>query len=186
MWLQRDLSISGQIFLSKSEGFSRLVYTAMVLDVPPKKVKQIDTEIFNFIWKNKPHQLKQTVLCNPYCQGGLNALDFNTSNTVFKIKWLKRYLRGKIKLWYIIPELIFKKIRGIEFLLNCYYSVDKLPVNLASFHKQALLSWMLVYKHNFSPQKCLIWNNQNIRYKNKSLFFKKWFGQNILFVTVIE
>ena len=56
MWLLRDLSISGRILLSKSKELSRLVYTAMVLDVPPKKVKQIDTKIFNFIWKNKPHQ----------------------------------------------------------------------------------------------------------------------------------
>ena len=96
-----------------------------------------------------------------YCHGGLNVSDFNTSNTIFRINWF----------------------RGIEFLLNCYYSVDKLPVNLASFHKQALLSWMLVYKHNFSSHKCLIWNNQNIRYKNKSLFVKRWFVQNILFVT---
>ena len=110
MWLLRDLSISGRILLSKSEGLSRLVYTAMVLDVPPKKVKQIDTKIF--IWKNKPHQ-KQTVLCNSCCQGGLNALDFNTFNTIFKINWLKRYLQGNSKLWCIIPELIFQKIRGI-------------------------------------------------------------------------
>ena len=48
-------------------------------------------------------------------------LDFNTSNTIFKINWLKRYLQGKSKLWYIIPELIFKKIRGIEFLLKVPY-----------------------------------------------------------------
>ena len=109
MWLLRDLSISGRVLLSKSEGFSRL----LVLDVPPKNVKQIDTKIFNFIWKNKPHQLKQTVLCNSCCQGGLNASDFNISNSIFLINWLKRYLQGKSKLWYIIPELNFKKIGGI-------------------------------------------------------------------------
>ncbi len=132
--------------LSKSEGLSRLVYTAMVLDVTPKKIKQIDTKIFNFIWKNKLHQLKRTILCSPYCEGGLNALDFNTSNSIFKINWMKRYLQGKKKLWYIIPELIFKKIGGIEFLLNCNYCVDKLPVKLANFHRQALPAWMLIHK----------------------------------------
>ena len=59
MWLLRDLCISGRILLFQSENLSWLVYTAIVLDVPPKKVKQIDMKIFNFIWKNKPHQNKQ-------------------------------------------------------------------------------------------------------------------------------
>lgn len=88
MWLMRDLSLKGRVLLSKSEGLSRLVYPAKVLDVPKSFLKKIDSTLFNFIWKNKPHYLNRNILCNSY-QGGLNMLDFATSNTIFKLNWIK-------------------------------------------------------------------------------------------------
>jgi len=45
------------------------------------------------------------------------------------------------------------------------------------------LAWALLYKHNFSPQRCYIWNNFNIVYKNKSLFYDNWFNNGILLVS---
>lgn len=51
-----------------------------------------------------------------------------------------------------------------------------------SFHGQAFLSGSLIYKHNFSPQRCFIWNNKDILYKQKSLFFNSWFQNNIILV----
>jgi len=91
-WLMRYLSLKGRILLSKTEGLSsRLVYTALALDVPQLIIKEVDIILFNFIWKNRPHYLKKTVLCNPIEDGGLNVLDFNTANCVFKNKWIKNY-----------------------------------------------------------------------------------------------
>lgn len=48
--------------------------------------------------------------------------------------------------------------------------------------KQALLSWTLMYSHNFSPHKCTIWNNKYIRIRNKSIFFENWFEKGIIWV----
>ncbi len=166
----RDLSLNGRVLLSKSEGLSRLVYTAMAIDIPKSIINEINKCIYNFIWKNKHHYLNKKILCNPLNQGGLNVLDFETSNTIFKIKWIQNYIRSKDKLWYCIPNIIFEKVGGIEFLLNCNFNISKLPIKLSNFHKQALLSWMIIYKHNFSPHKCLIWNNKYITQQNKSLF----------------
>lgn len=45
-----------------------------------------------------------------------------------------------------------------------------------------LLAWSLIYKHNFTPHRFYIWNNRYILYKNKSLFFQKWYDNNILLV----
>ncbi len=41
----------------------------------------------------------------------------------------------------------------------------------------------LIYKHNFSPHRYFIWNNHDICYKNKSLFFPDWFRNNIFLVS---
>ncbi len=67
-------------------------------------------------------------------------------------------------------------------MLQCPFSLGKLPIKLAKFHQQALLSWLLIYKHNFSPHHCFIWNNHNIVYRNKSLYFERWYLNNIYIV----
>lgn len=61
----RDLSIKGSILLAETEGLSGLVYTALALDIPQSVIKEVDTFLFNFIWKNRQHYIKNTILCNP-------------------------------------------------------------------------------------------------------------------------
>ncbi len=178
-WLVRDLSLTGRILLSKAEGLSRLSYTAMVLDAPKSIIRQVNKKMYNFIWRNRPHYLNRDILGNLYYQGGLNAIDFEASNTIFKIKWIQNCIKSNNKLWYYIPNLVFDQIGGIKFLLNCNFDINKIPIKLSNFHRQALLSWLLVYKHNFSPHRCLIWNNKDIKYKNKTLFLN--IGLRIIF-----
>lgn len=36
LWLQRDLTVTGRVWLSKAEGLSRLVYASSALDVSKK------------------------------------------------------------------------------------------------------------------------------------------------------
>ena len=128
---------------------SRWVYTSFALDVPLSVTKMVDTKLFNFIWRNKPHYLRKAVICSTQSEGGLNALDFKTSNIIFKIKWIQNYLRNKDCIWNIIPSLIFQQI-GLEFLLKCNFDMGKIPIKCANFHKQLLLTWNLMYKQ-FSP-----------------------------------
>lgn len=40
----------------------------------------------------------------------------------------------------------------------------------------------MIYKHNFSPHHYSIWNNKDILYKNRSIFFGEWFNNNIIWV----
>ncbi len=53
--------------------------------------------------------------------------------------------------WYYIPNIIFEKLGGIEFLLNCNFNINKLPIKLSNFHKQALLSLMISLYTNTIP-----------------------------------
>ena len=82
------------------------------------------------------------------------------------IKWIQNYLRNKDCIWNIIPNLIFQQIGGREFLLKCIFDMGKIPIKLANFHKQVLLTWNLMYKHNFPLIGNTIWNNKDIKYKN--------------------
>ena len=86
-------------------------------------------------------------------------------------------------MWNFIPNYIFSQFGGLDFLLLCNYKIEKLPAIFSAFHRQSLLAWSLIFKHNFLPHKYFIWNNCNILYKNKSIFFQNWFDQNILLVS---
>lgn len=94
--------------------------------------------------------------------GGFNFLDFSTLNNTFKINWIRQFIRNPTSIWNIITDYIFCKVGGVNFLLHCSYNIEKLPTNLSNFHKQMLLSWSSVYKHNFTPHRYYIWNNRDI------------------------
>lgn len=134
---------------------------------------------FYFIWKNKTHYVKKSVIMNTIFH---NFLDFTTLNNTFKINWIKQFLHNPTSIWNFIPKFIFSTIGGLEYVL-CDYKIEKLPQIISNFHKQMLLAWSLIYKHNFSPHRCFIWKNQHIKYTNKSLFLNSWFDNNIILVT---
>ncbi len=83
----------------------------------------------------------------------------------------------------LYPQYYFFKCGGLHFLLACDFKCNKLPVKLSNYYKQALDAWKLIYKHNFSPHSCVIWNNQYILFKNKTIFWSDWFNKGLIFVT---
>ncbi len=112
--------------------------------------------------EKKTHYLRKDILNNSKECVGLEVLNLTDLNEVFKIKWIIEYIKNKDTVWHIFPNFIFNYLGGIHFLLKCNFSVDKIPIKLASFHKQALLAWQLVYKHNFTPHLHFPWNNRDI------------------------
>lgn len=84
-WLLRDLSLRGRILLSKAEGISRLTYAALSLSIDTHTCKAVDKMLFDFVWKNRTHFVRKSVIMNEYSKGGLNFLDFSTLNYTFKI-----------------------------------------------------------------------------------------------------
>ena len=116
-WLQRDLSIIGRVLLSKAEGLSRFVYPALSLYSSDATCKDINDIFLNFIWRNKQHRFKISVLSNNRSEWGLKVINFVDINNTFKINWLRRcLLNGEDSLWYFIPCNIFKKCSGLQFL----------------------------------------------------------------------
>lgn len=182
-WLQRDLSLKGRVLLSKAEGISRLVYAASSLPLDNRTAKSIDQMLLNFLWRNRIHYIRKSVVFNKYKHGGLEFLDFSTLNNVFKMKWLKYFLKNDTSIWNFIPRFVFNQIGGLPFLLVCSYQVNKIPLKLSNYHKQVLLSWKMAYKHNFSPHRYYIWNNGDILHKNKSLFLQNWFDNKVCLVS---
>lgn len=170
-WLQRDSPLQkGRVLIIKAEEISRLIYAAQSLSVNNSICKSVDRMLSNFLWKNKTHYMRKSVVLNEYDKGGLNFIDFSSLNNTFKIKWIKQCLKNPTSICNFISHHVFSHLGGLKFTLLCNYNIQKI-LKLSNFHQQVLLAWALIYKHNFSPQRCYIWNNCNILYKIKSLYF---------------
>lgn len=179
LWLQRDISILGRIFLTKMESLATCIYPAYSLAVSNRAIKIINQINFDYIWRKKVHYIKKGIIIKDFENGGLQAIDFDCINGTLKINWLKSFLMNGNSFWFTVPRGIFKSIGGIDFLLHCDFSIPKLPIILSSYHKQVLLYWKLIFKHNFSPHKSPIWNNRYILFRNKSLFYRDWLERGI-------
>lgn len=132
-----------------------------------KTCLSIDSMLFKILWKNKTEYKRKTLIRNTL-EGGVNALDISTLN---QIGWIKHCLNADDNmLWFYIPKLIFDKCGGLHFLLACDFNCSKLPIKLASFHKQTLEACKFAFCHIFSPHRSFIWNNQNVLRVKKSVF----------------
>lgn len=179
IWLQRDLSIFGRIYLTKMESLSRCIYPLYSNAASPNLIKLINQLNFNFIWRNKPHYIRKGHMIKDTSEGGLKMIDLDCLNGTLKINWLKSWIKNYNSLWYCIPNFMFKKLGGLNLLLVCDFDIKKLPISLSEFHKQILLYWKMLYVHNFSPHLSVIWNNRYILHRNKSLFYEDWYENNI-------
>ncbi len=75
-WLQRDLTIFGRVLLSKAESLSRFVYPALSKYFNDEISKDINKSFLDFIWINKPYQLKKDIISGKRVEGGLEIIDF--------------------------------------------------------------------------------------------------------------
>lgn len=58
-----------------------------ILNRPPvrHKAHNVAKMLFHFVWKNKTHYIKKSVIMKSYNRAGHNFLDFHTQNNTFKI-----------------------------------------------------------------------------------------------------
>ncbi len=61
-WLQRDLSLRGRALLAKAEGISRVTYPALSLYVDKSICVEVDSMLFDFLWKHRRHYIKNLSL----------------------------------------------------------------------------------------------------------------------------
>ena len=82
----------GRSLLAKTLGVSQLIYAASVLSVPTPVIKEIQAELFNFLWKNKKDKIKRLVLYQPLAEGGLNFVNFPAVVKSLRLAWISRFL----------------------------------------------------------------------------------------------
>ena len=183
LWFSRDLTLYGKSLLAKTLGVSQLVYAASMLSVPTSVMKNVQTELFNFLWKNKKDKIKRLVMYQPLTEGGLNFVNFPAVVKSLRLAWISRFLSNSRDSWKAIPNHYLSIHGGLQFLLKCNYNADDINNNLPTFYRE-LLQFFQEFKNKskiFSYGNFLLWNNEAITIENKMLFWKSWFDKKNLF-----
>lgn len=108
-------------FLSKMDSLSRLIYLAFSLPISPKMIKSVNNVNFKFIWRFKCQYIRKNNMVKSYKEGCANAIYFHVMNGVLKLKWLKSFIKNRHSFWFMVPNVIFQKMGGKDFLLRCNF-----------------------------------------------------------------
>ena len=104
-------------------------------------IKKWNSVTFNFIWKNKTHDIEKSQIIKDYNNGGLRATEFESMTRVFKLNWIKAYLAQPVSIYN--QNVYSRKLEGWNFLLRYDLEVFKLPIKLSDFHK--LILYCFIY-----------------------------------------
>ena len=112
-----------RITVFKSLILSKVIHILQSLPSPKKEfLKELEKLAYNFIWRNKRHQVSKSTLTRNTEDGGLNMIDIADFDKSLKITWL-------LKLQNSDPE-------WKEFATN--YKIDRLIWTGELYHKNLL------------------------------------------------
>ena len=119
-----------------------------------------------------------------YNYGGLKVINLDSMQKSFLLQWAVRLYKDKEEKWTIPTNDIFKEFGNnyVCFFSNCKSKTFKNIETINShFWQNVLKTWL---DNNKNEEKIsLIWNNNDIKYQNKTLQFSSWIKNGINLIT---
>ena len=156
----------GKIQLVKTFAMPKFMYRASRISFDKDTIKNINSVIFNFVWRGKD-KIKRLTLISEYEDGGLKMPHPESLVKTQRIVCLKRYLDDNNSPWKVFLSYYLKNV-GTRFLFRCNFNPSCLPCKLPIFYKECLEAWS---DFNGNQDKVatkqdvlneIIWNNQNL------------------------
>ena len=195
-WNRRYLSLTGKIILVKSLFLSQFTHLFMIMKAPDSILKKLNSLMFKFIWQTGGkgvEKVKRKVLIQEIKYGGLNMVDAEIVNLSLITAWAKR-LKEVSKIenvpnWARIPLWVLNG-RGRDFLIlksNCKFNDLACDVSNIPLFYQLIIKTILDINNVKSEVNLsdIIWNNQNIKYQGKTLYFNQWIRDGVVYVSQI-
>ena len=87
-WSAGRLTLLGKITIIKALAVSQIVHVLTSLPTHQGALKEINTLLYDFLWKSKGDKIKRKQMTNDYDKGGLKIIDIQSFNKSLKIKWV--------------------------------------------------------------------------------------------------
>ena len=158
-----------------------------ILNVPVDFVKEVNRNIFSFVWNFKPDKVRRKTMVGPICKGGLSMVNNYYFSDVVKslnIAWVNRYCKVPDSHWCTLLDSMLHKVGG-AFLFQCNYELKLLDLkDLPAFFKNVLAVWQELNSRDpidaKEIQQEILWNNRFIMISGKSIYYKTWVNKGIL------
>ena len=111
-WRLRNLSLEGKITVFKTLAISKIVYLALLTNIPNNTLTEFNEIQNKFLWNNKKCKIKHDTLCNEHKNGGLKNVDINFKVISLKLSWIRRLYDDNHHEWKIIPLNFINNILG--------------------------------------------------------------------------
>ena len=111
-------------------------------------------------------------------------LDYENMVKALRLSWLKRIVDPDyLGFWksYLDHLLVYE---GGLFLIRCNYDINRLTIS-ATFYRE-LLEWWSKLREVEYPENIynyILWNNKEIKIDGKSVFYKHFLDNNIIYTT---
>ena len=188
MWKMRYLTYYGKIVIIKMLLISQLIYLGTCYEMPERYNKELNKIIHTFLWNSKREKVKRAYIINQPQQGGLGMIDLDSRMKSLTLSLLPKILSTEKQPWKYFCLFWLNKLGGISPLLqyNCspsdMYKLSRYN-SLPTFYVKMLTSWAeLHYLDMFQVthfENEIIWNNSNIKYNNKVMYFKNWIEKGV-------
>ncbi|MGI9312710.1 MAG: reverse transcriptase domain-containing protein [Alphaproteobacteria bacterium] len=172
LWSIRDLTPIGKILIVKTFALSNFVYLFTVLPNPPQAfIDELNTCIYNFIWKGKIDKVKRSTIIANYNEGGLRMPHINSFIHSLKCSWVRRYISDVYNNWKLFFDIHLRKF-GCAFLFNCNMHITDLSCINNNFVRDICKAWSTFnFNDNVVDYKNqIVLNNHFIKIGNATLF----------------
>ncbi len=180
MWQKRNLTIQGKVHIIKSMALSTVTYAAGLKIIPEKSIREINKEIWKYLWDGKNESVSREICMNKRSEGGIGMPNIIDTIRTRHVMMIKRILTEGEQTWKTLPRKYFKSLddeyNEEYFLLKAsvpHNIIDKLKI--PEFYKECIKSWQQVLskeepmwtKENITKQR--LWFNPHLKVDGKML-----------------
>ena len=187
IWRLRNLSLEGKITIFKTLAISKIVYLALLTNVPKNTLTELNEIQNKFLWNNKKCKIKHDTLCNEHKNGGLKNVDINFKVISLKLSWIRRLYDDNHHEWKIIPLNFINNILGKKFIFHSNLCIPSFIMDhFPSFYKDMILLWSKYCSSSPNIPSAIaseyLWYNSYIKIDNKVINFKEFSKKGINYV----
>ena len=172
----------------KTLAISKIVYLALITNVPKVIVEELQKIHKTFLWQNSHPKIKHKTLSNTLETGGLKNVDINLKVIRLQCYWVKKLYDENFHKWRVIPlHLIpITFVQNFKFHSNLSHDT-KLLTSFPVLYKNIFRHWSQHFTVSPELPSCLLstflWYNKDILISNQLIYFKNFSNNNLNYVT---
>ena len=172
----------------KTLAILKIVYLALITNVPKVIVEELQKIQKNFLWQISRPEIKHKTLSNTFETGRLKNVDINLKVTSLPCSWVKKLYDENFHEWNVIPLHLICKTFDQNFKFHSNFSYNtKLLTSFPVFYKNIFRYWSQDFTVSPELNSCILstflWDNKDILISNKPIYFKHFYNNNLNCVT---